>query len=97
MHQMQDDQIREMIVALDHAIPKLGAKVQMAYYGGGPGEERIVANKLGFLRLGIEFLRAAYAQPIADSRGCEHVADIGYLLTDDSAFVFDCIKRNDDL
>ncbi len=55
---MTDDEIKERIEQLDANIPKDGAKVFIEFEGG-PCE--VTANCAGYLRLGVEMLRAAVA------------------------------------
>src|SRR5688572_3123919 len=85
-------QIADMIESLDREVPREGAWVEMEQYGGGPDEGQIVANRLGFLRLGIEFLKAGIANDphgsdAAGPRGAP--IDLEYLVTPDSTINFD--------
>jgi hypothetical protein len=84
----------ELIAKLDALVPRDGARVSLSQYGGGPDESRVVANRRGYLRLGIEFLRAAFAP-----HEKQHLvkADIRYLLTDDSDVGFNWFERREDL
>jgi len=84
----------ELVAKLDALVPREGARVALSQYGGGPDECRVVANRRGYLRLGIEFLRAAFAP-----HEKQHVikADIHYLLTEDSDIGFDWFERREDL
>jgi hypothetical protein len=90
------EQIKKMVADLDAAVPRDGAQVCLSQYGGGPDESKVVANQRGYLRLGIEFLRAAFAAPSPKAK--EQVqADLRYLLTDDSDIGFDWFERREDL
>jgi hypothetical protein len=62
MNAIEEDELRKTISRLDECIPKDGAIVKLAQYGGGPGEGMIVGNKRGYLRLGVEFLKGAIAE-----------------------------------
>lgn len=58
---MDEEKIKKLISGLDESVSKEGAAVQFNAYGGGPDESYIQANKQGYLRLGIEILKAAYS------------------------------------
>jgi hypothetical protein len=84
-----------MIQMLDDAVPRDEARVQFGQYGGGPDESHVVANREGFLRLGVEFLKAAYAPAgVAHSRDAVPV-DLEYLVTEDSTVNFDWFERRE--
>ena len=90
------EQIQKMVAELDAAVPRDGARVYLSQYGGGPDESKVVGNQRGYLRLGIEFLRAAFAPPSPKSQ--EQIdADLRYLLTEDSTVGFDWFERREDL
>jgi hypothetical protein len=96
MSSLDTEQIKKMVADLDAAVPRDGARVYLSQYGGGPDESKVVANQRGYLRLGIEFLRAAFAQPSPKAQ--EQIqADLRYLLTDDSTVGFDWFERREDL
>lgn len=61
---LNDAYIKELIENLDQSVSSEGAAVRLDQYGGGPDESQITGNRVGYLRLGIEFLKAAYAEPI---------------------------------
>ena len=90
------EQIEKMIADLDAAVPREGALVQLSQYGGVPLESQIVANRSGYLRLGIELLHAALAPPMRTSPKKIDV-DLRYLLTHDSDVIFDRFERREDL
>lgn len=81
------------IAALDGEVPRAGAWVRLHQYGGGPDEGQIIANETGYLRLGIELLKAAMAPPSTDGAPHAVEADIGYLVTGDSDINFDWFER----
>ena len=60
---MDERRVREAIDLLDAEVPRAGARVRLHQYGGGPDEGQIVANETGYLRLGVEFLKAAFVPP----------------------------------
>jgi hypothetical protein len=90
------EQIKKLAADLDAAVPRAGARVQLSQYGGGPDESKMVANQRGYLRLGIELLRAAFAPPSPQTHEQIQV-DLRYLLTDDSTVGFDWFERREDL
>ena len=96
MNSTETEQIKKMIADLDAAVPRGEARVCLSQYGGGPDESKVVANERGYLRLGIEFLRAAFAPPSPKSETRIH-ADLGYLVTRDSTVGFDWFERREDL
>lgn len=70
--------IRSRINALDERIPREGARVI-----DQPGDEvgtAVAANQLGFLRLGVEMLQAAFRTPIESSTTSRVAVDIEYML-----------------
>jgi hypothetical protein len=80
---------------LDDAVPRDNARVKFEQYGGGPDESHVIANREGYLRLGVEFLKAAYAPAgIAHSRDAVPV-DLDYLVTSDSTVDFDWFERRE--
>ena len=88
--------MQKLITELDAVVPKDGARVQLSQYGGGPDESRVIATQQGYLRLGVEFLRAAYAAPSGDAP-TQIVVDLDYLLTEDSDIGFDWFERVESL
>lgn len=88
---MDEDKLKAIIKQLDDEIPRDGAKVILEQYGGGPDESQIVANQKGYLRLGVEFLKAAFAERKSISKkGYDSVPiDLGYLISENSTVDFD--------
>lgn len=93
---MDREEIKSTIEGLDSAIGKEGAVVLFDQYGGGPDESRIVANEAGYLRLGVEFLKSAYAEkdPNVDD-GNSISVDLEYLITPESDIGFDWFERSE--
>jgi len=56
---MDDKELAQVIERLDHEIPRDGAEIEFMQYCDGFVEHRVIANRAGYLRLGIEFLKAA--------------------------------------
>jgi hypothetical protein len=96
MNDSKQAELKTLIAKIDGSVPLEGAQVQLSQYGGGPDESRVVANQRGYLRLGIEFLKAAFASE--DSRAPHTIkADIRYLLSPDSTVGFDWFERREGL
>jgi hypothetical protein len=97
MGEFNEEGVRRLVEDLDRAVPRDGAKVRLKQYGGGPDESKIVANRLGYLRLGLELMKGAFAQPKkADDPSLVDV-DIRYLLTRDSMMDLDWFERREDI
>ena len=61
-----DQKIQEIIEQLDQMVSKDGAVLVEGYIDSEQGGEFYEANRQGYLRLGIEFLKGAYAEPKQD-------------------------------
>jgi hypothetical protein len=94
---MENDELKKIIALLDSKIPREGAQVKLHQYGGGPDESAIVANSAGYSRLGIEFLKAAFAVPRNTKEPNRIPLDLSYLITEDSDVWFDSFERREDL
>ena len=92
---MDKTRVEEAIAALDREVSREGARVKLSQYGGGPDEGQIIANEAGFLRLGVELLKAAFAPSSAGGHPFMVEADIQYLVTEDSDINFDWFERRD--
>ncbi|MBI9077293.1 MAG: hypothetical protein JEZ02_17935 [Desulfatibacillum sp.] len=94
-----------LIQDLDHLVPREGAAVKLDQYGGGPDESRLAANRAGYLRLGIEFLKAAFAEPvnysddpIPDKNGDGQInVDLDYMILRGTEIHFDWFERTENL
>ncbi len=84
--------VQKLITELDAAISKDGARVRLSQCGGGADESRIIATQQGYLRLGIEFLRAAFVSPRAEAP-TQITIDLDYLITDNSDIDFGWFER----
>jgi hypothetical protein len=92
---MDEQKVRETIAWLEGEVPRDGARVKLTQYGGGPDEGQVVANKLGYLRLGIEFLKGAFSAAEETSSSHAAVVDLTYLVTEDSTINFDWFERRE--
>jgi hypothetical protein len=87
--------VEAMVDQLNAMVPTDHAKVEMKVYGGGPDESQIIGTQRGYLRLGIEFMRAAFA-PKSDPKRPDSIAvDLDDLISDDSDVSFDWFERID--
>ena len=77
---MNDSLIQELTAQLDRAIPADAAMVRLGAAHSDPDHEplgfSIVANRLGFLRLGILCLQASYASYAAEDRAVSDAVQI---------------------
>lgn len=91
----QDLKIKEIISDLDRNIPKDDAYIQFSIYGGGVDESKIRANKNGYLRLGVEFMKAAFVSPVnqGSSESGNIEIDIDYLIKEQSPIEFNLFER----
>jgi hypothetical protein len=96
MNTPEAEEISSLVSELDRKVPQQGAVVELKQYGGGPDESKVIANQLGYLRLGIEFLKAAFKQPSEKNPDAIEV-DLRYLLSDDSDVGFDQFERREDM
>jgi len=95
---MNDDDIIKLVDSLDNVVPRSGAIVRIEQYGDTCLESSIIANRVGYLRLGIEFLKAAEA-PYVDKTGRNpfsiHV-NLNGILQDSSDIYFHCFERREE-
>ena len=90
--------IVELIEKLDKLAPKEGAIVKFQQYGGGPDESRIIANRNGYLRFGIELLKASFAEPVNKAGDNPNAININLdFVPKDSEIQFDWFDRTEDL
>jgi hypothetical protein len=87
------EDISVLVNRLDALIPRNNANLKLEQYGGGPDESRIIGTQNGYLRLGIEFMRAAIA-PKTEPKERDFIeVDLGYLISEDSDVGFDSFER----
>jgi len=96
MNTSDAEKINQLIAELDQKVPREGAVVKITQIGGGPDESKIVANSTGYLRFGIEFLKAA-VQPLSDKQPSQVEVDLKYLISEDSDFGFDWCERRENV
>jgi hypothetical protein len=90
---ISDDEIQQIIARLDVIVPREGATVIFSQCGGGPDESKVRANAQGYLRLGLELMKGAYAQAKDKENASLIAVDIGYLVDDRSDVMFDTFER----
>ena len=87
---MNDAEFQQRIDELDQSIPKDGAKLLIAYEEGVYCE--FIANKAGYLRAGIEMLRAA-VEPLGPGESVTQV-NLNYLVGERGLLVRPLIRRD---
>lgn len=90
-----DAEVQELVDRLDRLVPRDGAHLIIP---ADSGRTTVVGNRLGYLRLGIELLRAAL-DPV---QGTEDVPpridpDVGYLLAKGSDAPFDLCELDESI
>lgn len=82
LDETRETELRDLVGRLDRLIPRDGAHLTIP---GNPEGATTVGNRLGYLRLGVEFLTAAL-HPLAssDAAPARIVPDLDRLLTDGS-------------
>ena len=95
---MNDTEVAELVAQLDEQVAREDAVVKPEQYGGGPDESCIVANRAGYLRFGIEFLKAALAPPMnPDGKAPFDIeVDLDYLVSEDSTVNFIIFERREE-
>ncbi len=89
------ESLRKLINQLDESVPREGAQARLDI-GAGPDESCFVANEAGYLRFGVELLKAGIAEP--DPASDKRVAvDLEYIITDESDIQFDDFVISEDL
>jgi len=95
MNQVDDARIQALTAELDTIIPREGAVVRIQQGGGGPDESFAVGNQLGYLRLGVALLQAAFAPPTDPGRN--HIPVDDSVLDDTSDVVIQWFERREDI
>ena len=88
--------IRKLLSELDAAVPKEDARVLLSVYGGGPDESKMVGTEQGYLRLGIELMKAGLVPDSPDPNTPADISpDIDSIVHPDSTINFDWFERRD--
>ena len=93
---MLTDDLNAIVNRLDQDISRDNAKITIQKYGGDLTESFVVGTTNGYLRLGVEFLKAGLAPHTSPERSAIDV-DVEYLIDDDSDVQFDYFERKDQL
>ena len=93
---METNELNAIVNRLDQDISRNNAKVTIQKYGGDLDESFVVGTPNGYLRLGVEFLKAGLAPYASPERAAIDV-DVEYLIHDDSDVQFDYFERREDL
>jgi hypothetical protein len=86
---MELEELRSRIEELDEGVTKDNARIRIYRWGGDDDESVMIATRNGYLRLGIEFLKAGVApDPPYPPDSSIHV-DLEYLIDDNSTVFFE--------
>lgn len=89
---MNRESLLSTIAAVDAATPKEGARVWIGPCGDGLDECKLLANEAGYLRLGIELLKAGVG-PCDDRQRVD--VDLEYLFEPDSPLELSSFERRE--
>jgi hypothetical protein len=97
---MELSEVERLVGELDAGVPREGAVVSLQKYGDDLDEAFVVANRRGYLRLGVEFLKAAFAPHVPPEKTLGErphaiYVDLDYLIAEDSGVRFDYFERNE--
>ena len=93
---METSELNAIVTRLDQDISRNNAKVTIQKYGGDLDESFVLGTANGYLRLGVEFLKAGLSPYASPERAAIDV-DVEYLIHDDSDVHFDYFERREDL
>ena len=93
----QKARIQELVAELDRLVPRTDAVVVMSVYGGGCDESRITATENGYLRLGIEMLKAPSALRFIDGADTQLDVRLEGLVSEQSDINFHMFHLDDTL
>ena len=80
MQELDETAIRSLIRQLDEGVPREGAIVQENVGGSyGDASHVVTANRRGYLRLGVEYLKAAFAEPRSEVQPHRVDVDLSYI------------------
>ncbi len=90
-----DNEIQGLVERLDRLVPKAGAHLMIPVDASGTA---IVGNRIGYLRLGIEFLKAALQPAQGPSDSAPRVEpNVGYLLAEGSGSPFELCELDESI
>lgn len=91
---MDKVELSKIVNSLDSVVPRENAHFAIYTYGGGTDESFTQGNSNGYLRYGIEFLKAGLR--IGDDKKDEIEVELGYLINEDSDFRCHYFKVSDE-
>lgn len=97
MNEDQKTRVQELVEELDRLVPRTDAVVVMSVYGGGCDESQITATENGYLRLGIEMLKAPSALRFVDGRDIQLDVNLESLVSEQSDISFHLFHLDDTL
>lgn len=87
LEEARESELRELVARIDHLIPRDGAHVTIP---ADPAGHATIGSRLGYLRLGVEFLAAALRPlPSSDRAPTRIEPKLDYLLSQGSETPFD--------
>lgn len=97
MNEEQKARVQELVKELDALVPRTDAVVVMSVYGGGCDESQITATENGYLRLGIEMLKAPSALRVIDGADIQLDVSLEGLVSEQSDINFHVFHLDDTL
>lgn len=97
MNEDQKARVQKLVEELDTLVPHTDAVVVMDVYGGGCDESQITATENGYLRLGIELLKAPSALRFIDGRDVQLDVNLEGLVSEQSDINFHLFHLDDTL
>ena len=95
LDEIAEAELDELVTRLDGLVPKEGAYLTIP---ADPDGNTTVGNRLGYLRFGVEMLRAALRPvPSSDEAPPRILPDLDYLLTTDSETPFDLCEIDESI
>ena len=95
LDEIGEAELDELVTRLDGLVPKEGAYLTIP---ADPDSNTTVGNRLGYLRFGVEMLRAALRPvPSLDEAPPRILPDLDYLLTTDSETPFDLCEIDESI
>ncbi len=88
LNEEQKARVQELVEELDALVPRTDAVVVMNVYRGGCDESQITATENGYLRLGIELLKAPSALHFVDGKDIQLDVNLEGLVSEQSDINF---------
>lgn len=91
----REAELEQLVARLDRIVPRDGARLAVPADGEG---KTALGSRLGYLRFGIEFLRAALRPlPQSETAPARITPDLGYLLDERSRAPFDVCELDESI